>query len=71
MKRVIRAGIDTDQKLRFVKSVKIKVDELLTSLDAAAHYTHGEIDDIVGHDFYDRLLDAQENLDEFCDREGI
>lgn len=64
MKRVVRSSIDTDQKMRFVKSVKVKVDELLTALNAAAHYTHGEIDDIVGKDFYDRLLDAQENLDD-------
>lgn len=64
MKRVVRSSIDTDQKIRFVKSVKVKVDELLTALDAAAHYTNGEIDDIVGKDFYDRLLDAQENLDD-------
>ena len=51
MKRVVRSSIDTDQKMRFVKSVKVKVDELLTALNAAAHYTNGEIDDIVGKDF--------------------
>lgn len=62
MKRVVRSSIDTDQKKRFVKNVYIKIDELLTSLDAAAHYTNGEIDDILGKDFYDRLLDAKYDL---------
>lgn len=62
MKKVIRSSIDTAQKKRFVKSVYIKLDELITSLDAAAHYTNGEIDDILGKDFYDSLLDAKHDL---------
>lgn len=62
MKRVVKSSIDTSQKKRFVNSVSIKVDELITALDAAAHYTNGEIDDIVGKDFYDRLLDAKYDL---------
>lgn len=65
MKRVVKSSIDTSQKKRFVNSVSIKVDELITALDAAAHYTNGEIDDIVGHDFYDRLLDAKDDLERY------
>lgn len=61
MKRVIKASTNSND--RYMRSVLTKINELINSLNATANYTHGLIDDIVGKDFYERLMTAEADLD--------